>query len=69
MVFKINFQKQLIMRKVVYSLLPAVFGGIYFFGWVSLAIVLISVITCILTEWLFVRGKNGKVTEAPVIGY
>lgn len=64
MAFKIEFQKQKVMRTVVYSLMPAVLGGVYFFGWVSLAIVLLSVITCVLTEWLFVRGKNGKVTEA-----
>jgi len=64
MEFKIAFQKQNVMRTVVYSLLPAVLGSVYFFGWVSLAIVLVSVVTCVLTEWLFIRGKNGKVTEA-----
>lgn len=64
MALNIAFQKQKVMRTVVYSLLPAVLGSVYFFGWVSLAIVLISVVTCVLTEWLFVRGKNGKVTEA-----
>lgn len=64
MLFKIKFQKQPAMRKVVQALLPAVIGAVFFFGWISLAIVLISVLTCVLTEWLFVRGNNGKVSEA-----
>ncbi|MBN2009952.1 RnfABCDGE type electron transport complex subunit D [candidate division KSB1 bacterium] len=62
--FTIEFQKQKVMRTVVYSLFPVIIGAIYFFGWISLAIVLISVITCVSTEWLFVRGKKGKVSEA-----
>ncbi|MDW7681415.1 MAG: RnfABCDGE type electron transport complex subunit D, partial [bacterium] len=61
---KIKFQKQPVMRKVVYALFPAIVGSVYFFGWVSLAIVLSSIISCVLTEWLFVRGKKGKVSEA-----
>jgi len=64
MPIKLTFQKQKVMRTVVYSLLPAVIGGIYFFGWISLAIVVLSIMTCVLTEWMFVKGKNGKVTEA-----
>lgn len=62
--FQLTFQKQKVMRTVVYALLPAVVGGVYFFGWISLAIVVLSIITCVLTEWMFVRGKMGKVSEA-----
>jgi len=62
------FQKQKPMRLVVYSLIPAVVGGIYFFGWISLAILLISVVTCVLTEWLFVRKQaGGKISEAALV--
>ena len=64
MTFKIEFQKQKVMRTVAYSLLPAIVGGVYFFGWVSLIIVILSIFTSVLTEWLFVRGKNGKISEA-----
>lgn len=67
MTFKIPFQKQKPMRMVVYSLVPAAVAGIYFFGWRTLAVVLVSIITCVLTEWLFVRGKNGKVSEATLV--
>jgi len=53
----IVFQKQPPMRKVCIALFPALVGSIYFFGWVSLAIVFLSILTCVITEWLFVRKK------------
>jgi Na+-transporting NADH:ubiquinone oxidoreductase subunit B len=62
--FKIQFLKQKVMRTVVYTLLPATVAAIFFFGWRSLAMVALSVISCVITEWLFVRGANGKVSEA-----
>lgn len=63
--FEIAFQKQGVMRTVVNSLWPVMVGAIYFFGWRMLAIVLVSIITCVLTEWMFVRKKKpGKVSEA-----
>ncbi len=64
MVFKIEFMKQKVMRTVVFMLLPATIAAVFFFGWRSLAMVALSVISCVITEWLFVRGQNGKVTEA-----
>jgi len=64
MTLNFSFQKQKVMRTVVYSLMPATAGSVYFFGWRSLVIVLLSVISCVVTEWLFVRGKNGKISEA-----
>lgn len=67
MSFKIAFQKQPAMRTVVYALIPAFIGAIFFFGWFAVVVTLISIITCVLTEWLFVRGKNGKVTEAILV--
>ncbi len=60
----ITFQKQKMMQQVIAALMPALVGAVYFFGWVSLAIVTLSVITCVLTEWLFVRKSGGKVSEA-----
>ena len=62
--FKIQFMKQKVMRTVVYTLLPATIAAVFFFGWRSLAIVALSVISCVITEWLFVRGQAGKVSEA-----
>ena len=52
------------MRKVVLCLIPPLLGAIFFFGWVSLFIVTLSVVTCTITEWMFVRKHHGKVSEA-----
>ena len=63
--FTITFQRQNVMRTVVNSLWPAMVGAIYFFGWRTFVLVLVSILTCVLTEWLFVRNKKpGKVSEA-----
>lgn len=68
MAFTIPFLKQKPMRTVLLALIPAVIGGIYFFGWVTLVIVAISILTCVITEWLFVRSKpGGKVSEAALV--
>ena len=64
MVSRIVFQKQAPMRRVVFCLVPALVGSVFFFGWVSLSIVAASVTACVLTEWLFVRRTGGKVSEA-----
>ena len=60
----INFQKQPPMRKVTVALVPSLIGSSYFFGWISLTTVSLSILTCLMTEWLFVRKKSGKVSEA-----
>ena len=64
MALNIKFTKQKVMRTVVYMLLPATVAAIYFFGWRSLVMVVLSIASCVITEWLFVRGGTGKVTEA-----
>jgi Na+-transporting NADH:ubiquinone oxidoreductase subunit B len=65
--FSLTFQKQKPMRQVVTALLPAFLGSIYFFGWVSAGMVALSMVTCILTEWIFVRKSKGKVSEAVLV--
>ena len=55
------------MRFVCYALMPALIGSIYFFGWRSLAMVALSVTFSVLTEWLFMRSKNGKISEAAFV--
>ncbi len=49
-----------IMWLVVLSLLPALLGSVYFFGWAALKITSISVISCMITEAVIqnVRGKK-----------
>ena len=60
----IDFQRQDMMRQVVLALIPGVLGSVYFFGWIALVILLVSIISCTLTEWVFVRKSGGKVSEA-----
>lgn len=63
-VFKISFMKQMLMRKVIYSLIPIILASIYFFGWRVLALILWITSIGILTEWMFVRKNTKKVSEA-----
>ncbi len=44
---------QLIMLDVIIALLPAAFAGIYYFGLKALIIILTSIISCVLCEFLF----------------
>ncbi|GAU79379.1 RnfABCDGE type electron transport complex subunit D [Fusibacter sp. 3D3] len=60
----IKFMKQAMMRKVVYSLLPIVCAGIYFFGLRVLILLIVVTLFACLTEWVFVRNKAQKITEA-----
>lgn len=57
--------KQPVMNRVLYSLLPLTFLGIYLFGWKVLFIVVISNIAAYVTEYMFIAKKpGGKVTMA-----
>lgn len=52
------------MRTVLIALIPIILASIYFYGWRSL--VLLAVITFFgcLTEWIFSKKTNKKVSEA-----
>ena len=41
-----------IMYRVLLALLPALLVAIYYFGWYALRLTIITVATCMLTEWL-----------------
>lgn len=60
----LKFMKQPMMRKVLYSLVPIQIASIYFFGWRSLAITVVSLMAGVFAEWLFKRSTNKPVTEA-----
>lgn len=53
-----------IMRHVIYSLVPALAGGVYFFGLSALLVVLSCIVACCLTEWI-VTGR-GSLRQSPV---
>ena len=61
------FQKQLIMRRVVYSLVPIYLFSIYLYGWRVLALTAVVFPLAILTEWAFERTRKKKVSEASLV--
>jgi Na+-transporting NADH:ubiquinone oxidoreductase subunit B len=56
--------KQVLMRRVLLALLPTVAGGVYFFGWRSLAMVLVAAAVGFAVELLFTRLRGEPVTES-----
>lgn len=63
----IKFMKQMMMRKVVYALIPVTLAGVYFFGWRVLTLMLVVNLFGCLTEWVFVRKTTKKITEAVLV--
>ncbi len=61
------FQKQAMMRKVVYSLVPIFAFSILLYGWRSLAISATVFVFGILAEYLFTKPKGKKVSEAVLV--
>lgn len=53
---------QSIMRDVIIALLPATIAGIYFFKMDALGIILASVISCVLAEYIWQKSTKTKVT-------
>jgi len=64
---KIQFMKQKMMRKVIYALLPLILAGIYFYGWRTLLLLLIVTLAACFVEWIFVRKRTNKITEAVIV--
>ena len=59
---KARTTSELIMLSVIVCLLPATGWGVYAFGWRALAIILVSIISAILSEWLgcyLIKKKPG----------
>jgi len=61
------FQKQLIMRRVLYALLPLFLFSIYLYGYRPVAILLVSLVFGIATEYFVEKGRNKKVSEAVLV--
>jgi len=56
--------KQPLMRRMIFALMPCTLAAIYFFGWRSLLIVLVSCAVGFSTEYLFTHRRGEPVTEA-----
>lgn len=51
-----------IMHTVIMALLPAVAAGVYFFGWRALLLIVVSTVSCVLTEYAFQKVRSKPVT-------
>ncbi len=58
-----------IMWSVVKALIPAVLAAVYFFGFQAFSIIMVSVIGCVATEYLFqsVRGKKITINDGSAV--
>lgn len=56
--------RQPLMHRMIIGLVPCALASIYFFGWRSLFIILISCAVAFVTEYLFTRYRNEPVSEA-----
>jgi len=64
------FQKQKMMTKVLFSLLPILLLSVYFFGLRTLVLLSVVTITGIICEYAIMRlinGEKAKVTEAVLV--
>ncbi|GAB4222072.1 MAG: hypothetical protein Kow009_13710 [Spirochaetales bacterium] len=61
------FQKQLIMRRVLYALLPLFLFSVYLYGYRPVAVLLVSLICGVATEYFVEKGRNKKVSEAVLV--
>ncbi|MDX9981559.1 MAG: RnfABCDGE type electron transport complex subunit D [Lentisphaeria bacterium] len=59
-----RFREQKMMRRVLLALLPALLGGIAFFGWRVLALVLWVALVAAATEYLLARRRGDPLTES-----
>lgn len=60
---------QKIMLCVLISLLPATLFGIYNFGYKALIIILVTIASCVLSEWLFnlIVKKDNTITDLSAV--
>ena len=61
------FQKQQIMRRVIYSLVPIYLFSVYLYGWRVLSLTAVVFLFGILTEYVVERTRKKKVSEAVLV--
>lgn len=67
---KNKFQKQKIMRTVIYSLIPIVLYSVYLFGLRTLLLLAVVMVCGVFSEYIVMRsinGKKAKVSEAVLV--
>jgi len=58
------FLRQPAMLRVVYSLIPILIAGIYFFGWRVLALLAVCLVGGLVTEWVMTRRRGKPISQA-----
>lgn len=61
------FQKQDVMRRVVYSMVPLLLFSVLLYGWRVVAQFVVVFAAAILTEFIFTRRRGKKVSEAVLV--
>lgn len=61
------FQKQIMMRRMLYALVPLFLFSTYLYGWRVPALTLVVFALGIITEYIFARRKNKPVSEAVLV--
>ena len=61
------FQKQVIMRRVLYALAPIFLFSTYLYGWRVPALTAMVYALAILTEYVFEKARGKKVSEAVLV--
>ena len=59
-----SFMKQKNMRRVLQALTPLLFVCIYYFGWRVLAILTVSLLSGLITEWIMASRRGGRISYA-----
>lgn len=57
-----NDSTKTIMRDVLIAMLPAALAGTYFFKWRALAVICVSVLAAVLSEYLWQKFTNRDIT-------
>lgn len=65
--WKDYFVKQIMMRRVIYSLIPLIIASVYFFGLRALTLQAVVLLFAFGTEYIFEKKSNKKVSEAVIV--
>lgn len=67
MSWKDYFVKQIMMRRVIYALIPLILASVYFFGLRALVLQAVVLAFAVGTEYVFEKKSKKKVSEAVIV--
>ena len=63
----IKFMKQVMMRRVIYALIPIILASVYYFGWRVIPLIISTSFFAVMAEWMFKRSTGKPVSEAAFV--